>query len=370
MTFTRALAALAGVFVLVAWFANGSLAQSEGVVNGKTTEEVYKNIEVLKGIPADLLPPTMQFVAASLGQHCTFCHVRDAFEKDDKKEKRTARRMMQMVLAINRDNFEGRTEVTCYTCHRGHESPVRTPILSDSEPAAGLARELPEGGARRAQRPSAGQLLDRFVSAMGGAEALSKIASRFATGTVLARDGGRITVEMYSRGTDERVLITHTAKGDRSVGYTVNAGWILDPERGLHDMSSYDLEGARLENDLYLATHAQQIYTKWRLRRSEMIGDREAYALNGTAEGRAPLRLYLDRQTGLLLRVIHFTVTPLGRLPAQVDFADYRKLDGVEVPYRMTMTGRNSSTRVQFDRVQQNVPIEDSKFAKPSAAGR
>jgi hypothetical protein len=77
-------------------------------VAAKTTEQVYKNIQVLKRVPADQLIPSMQFVTASLGVHCDFCHVERAFEKDDKETKQTARKMMRMMFAINEDNFDGR----------------------------------------------------------------------------------------------------------------------------------------------------------------------------------------------------------------------------------------------------------------------
>ena len=86
--------------------------------NAKTAQQAFKNVQVLKDVPADDLVPGMQFVAASLGVECDFCHIRDAFEKDDKKTKQTARRMMQMVLNINQLNFQGSRKVTCYTCHR------------------------------------------------------------------------------------------------------------------------------------------------------------------------------------------------------------------------------------------------------------
>ena len=135
-------------------------------------------------------------------------------------------------------------------------------------------------------------------------------------------------------------------------------------------MTAIDLEGAKLENDLYLAILVKRIYTRWRVGRPEKIGDHDADVLNGSAEGLAPVRLYFDPQTGLLLRVIHYTVTPLGRLPAQVDFADYRDQDDVKVPYRMTMTQRNSSITVQFDQVRQNGSVEDSKFLKPASPRR
>src|ERR1700730_1248785 len=79
----------------------GARAQSAGVpatasAEPKKAEEQFKNIQILKGVPADQVMPAMQFIAASLGVGCEFCHVQGAFEKDDKKTKQTARKMMPM----------------------------------------------------------------------------------------------------------------------------------------------------------------------------------------------------------------------------------------------------------------------------------
>src|ERR1700752_5453909 len=93
----------------------------------KKAEEQFKNIQVLKGVPAEQIFPTMQFITASLGVECEFCHVQNAFEKDDKKNKQTARKMMEMMFAINADNFDRHREVTCYTCHRGNVQPMAIP---------------------------------------------------------------------------------------------------------------------------------------------------------------------------------------------------------------------------------------------------
>ena len=71
----------------------------------KLAEEEFKNIQALKGIPADQVIPSMQFIAASLGVECEFCHVAHANDKDDKKPKVTARKMIAMMMAINKDNF-------------------------------------------------------------------------------------------------------------------------------------------------------------------------------------------------------------------------------------------------------------------------
>ena len=370
----RARAALAGLIVMIGVPSRGLMVQSGGAAAaGKMTEEVYKNIQVLKGIPADQLPPTMQFVAASLGERCTFCHVEGANDKDDKETKQTARKMMQMVLAINKDNFNGRTQITCYTCHRGNESPVGTPVISDAGPAPEPPREAAAGGAGSGQPaagPTAAQLLDKYLAATGGADALAKISSRIAKGNVLAADGGKTPVEIYSKGSDKRVTITHAANGDRSTSYNGVSGWTTNAAGAPRDLSAADLEGSKLEDDLYLATHAQQIYSQWGVGRPEKVGGRDCYVLNGSAPGHVPVRLYLDQQTGMLLRMIHYTETPLGRLPAQVDFADYRDQDGVKVPYRLILAGPRARTTVQFDQVQQNAAVDDSKFSKPAAPPR
>src|SRR5213075_2895361 len=143
----------------------------------KLAEEEFKNIQALKGIPAEQVIPSMQFIAASLGVECEYCHVAHANEKDDKKPKVTARKMINMMIAINKDNFEGHREVTCYSCHRGSADPVATPIITDEEPRA-ASGEGKKPGEAKASLPAADQLLDKYLAAIGGAVALQKITSR------------------------------------------------------------------------------------------------------------------------------------------------------------------------------------------------
>ena len=144
-------------------------------------EQVFKNIQVLKGTPANQIVPAMQFISNSLGVECDFCHVRGAFEKDDKKPKQTARKMIQMQMAINRDNFKGEREVTCYSCHRGAENPVGVPIIAEEEPK----RPEPEKAeATLPALPTPDEILNKYVEAVGGAAALEKIHSRVEKGTI------------------------------------------------------------------------------------------------------------------------------------------------------------------------------------------
>ena len=86
-------------------------------------EQKYKNIQLLKGIPSDRLTKIMFAFKASLGVDCTYCHIKDQFEKDDKPQKQTARKMIQLVRDTNA-KLGSTTRVTCFTCHRGQIRPA------------------------------------------------------------------------------------------------------------------------------------------------------------------------------------------------------------------------------------------------------
>src|SRR5215471_16833646 len=131
---TRKFAAIVSVLLVIfVGSAMNSNLRAQSTLAPKKAEEQFKNIQVLKGIPADQVFPTMQFIAASLGVECDFCHVQNAFEKDDKKPKQTARKMMEMMFAINKENFQGNREVTCYSCHRGSANPAAIPAVMTEE---------------------------------------------------------------------------------------------------------------------------------------------------------------------------------------------------------------------------------------------
>lgn len=86
-------------------------------------ENKFKNIKVLKGIPADRLESIMFAFRASLGVDCTHCHIKDQWEKDARETKQVARKMIQMTRDINKQYVEGLGRVTCFTCHRGQVKP-------------------------------------------------------------------------------------------------------------------------------------------------------------------------------------------------------------------------------------------------------
>jgi photosynthetic reaction center cytochrome c subunit len=341
-------------------------SQGSAAEPAKLAEEQFKNIQALKGIPADQVVPSMQFISASLGVECEYCHVHGAMEKDDKKPKVTARKMIAMMMAINKDNFEDRRDVTCFSCHRGTKDPVATPIISgeDARPDNAEGNKSGEG---EPALPAADHLLDKYLAALGGAEALQKISTRMQKGTVTAFGGERFPLEIYSKGSDKRVSIMHLKGGDSITAFNGNQGWLGVPGR-THIMSGAENAAARIDADLYFAVQVRSLYQKFRVEPGEKLDGHDTYLVVGRNEGQPPLRLYFDQQSGLLLRLVRYAETPLGRNPTQIDYADYRDAGGVKLPFRWTLARPGNRFTIQIDEIQQNVPVDDAKFVAPPPA--
>jgi hypothetical protein len=348
----------------------GALAQSTpphtpapAAAAPRLAEEEFKNIQALKDIPADQLIPSMEFISASLGVECEFCHVARAFEKDDKKPKVTARKMIGMVMAINKNNFEGNREVTCFSCHRGSTHPVGTPIITDEESKseAGEGKSPPT---EKSDFPAADQLLDKYLTALGGAEALHTVTSRVQKGTLTAFGGQHFPVDIYSKAPDKRVSIMHLPNGDSVTAFDGRQGWVTVAGHA-HMMSSAENDAARTDADLYLAARLKSLYQKSRVESGEKIDGHETYLVIGRNGGQPPLCFYFDQQSGLLLRLVRYAETPLGRNPTQIDYADYRDANGVKVPFRWTLSRPGNRFTIQVDQLLQNVVVDDAKFAQP-----
>lgn len=332
----------------------------------KLAGDEFKNLKVLKDVPADQIFPTMQFITASLGVECEFCHVREGqkmvFDKDDKKTKLTARKMMQMEFAIDKDNFKGHLEVTCYSCHRGASEPVGTPIISDEEPKPEAERGNPAAEAKPVL-PPADQLLDKYLNGIGGEAALLKVTSRVEKGEIAA-NGHQLPIEVYSKAPDKRISIMHMPNGESITAFDGKQGWLSNSGHA-HLMSAAENDAVRIDADIYFPSHVKTLYAKFTVHPGEKIDGHNTYLVVGHNEGQPPLRLYFDQQSGLLLRLVRYAETALGRNPTQIDYADYRDADGVTIPYRWTLARPGNRFTIQIDRVQQNLPVDDSKFTPP-----
>jgi len=342
-----------------------STQPSAGNAAPKTTEQVYKNIQILKGVLADQLIPAMQFITASLGVQCDFCHLENAFEKDDKETKQTARKMMRMMFAINKDNFDGHREVTCYACHRGAHKPVITPIISEDGGQFVAEEKMPREGPDTASLPTADQILGTYLQSVGGTAAAARISTRIQKGT-LTVGSEHFPVEVLAQAPAKRVTTVRFPGGDSVTGINGEEGWLTTPGHAADDMSPSERDAARMDAELFFPASLTLIFKELRVERPSRIDDREVYVLAGTRENVPPVELFFDQQSGLLVRVLRFEETPLGRNPTEIDYADYREEGGVKTPFRWTVSRPNGRFTIQIDRMQQNVPIGEDKFAKPA----
>src|SRR5713101_5831222 len=347
----------------IAWLSGAALAGGQAGPERKPpmAEEVFKNVQLLKGIPVDQFMGTMGFFSASLGMNCTDCHVDEsggnwAKYADDNARKQTARKMMQMVSAINRTNFGGRQVVTCNTCHRGNNRPNVMPslaLLYGTPPPD----EPGEPFAQAPGQPPADRVLDKYIQAVGGAERLAKLASFVAKGSYRGFDDqDKSALEVFAKAPGQRTTIVHTLSGDSTTTYDGRAGWIAAPETEkpvpLLAVTGQELDGVKLEAELWFPARIKQALSQWRVGARIVIGDREVQPVQGTTAQGGTATLCFDSESGLLLRLVRFAESPVGRIVTQVDYADYREVSGVRMPFRWTVSWLNGRSTFELSEVQ------------------
>lgn len=344
----------------------------------KPVEQVRKNIKVLTGLPDSQLIPVMNFISASLGRRCNFCHItdkgRDGYALDDKPEKNTARQMIKMVLDLRKQPFHGADEISCFTCHRGQTRPVNVPALPLPTPLPRPSATPAVPGAVPSPSPTpalptADEIYSKYIAAIGGQANVDKIKSRMVKGVVTQPNGGPITFESVQGAPDKFHVRATVAQGAVERGFNGTVGWEKTPG-GVRQLSSAEI--AQLQNSIGLLRHIRlkEQFTSMRARGTQLIGDRPTYVVIGTTADNRQERLFFDTVTGLLLRRISYTPMLLGMIPEQIDFEDYRDVDGVKIPFTVRVStievGNPVSTRT-FSEMKLNVPVNEANFNMPAA---
>jgi photosynthetic reaction center cytochrome c subunit len=325
----------------------------------KTAEQAYKNIQALQGIPASGMTQAMAFISGSLGVSCSHCHIVGQFDKDEKPAKETARQMIRMMQRINQEHFGGKTTVNCQTCHQGRLRPVAIPTIAsgDAPPRSEPSPTL----------PSADQVLDRYVDAVGGRAAIEKISTRISKGTFQG-PGVRATVERIQKTPARLLIIVQFPKGTSSFGVNGSRGWEKGPGSAPAREAPPDDENVapfQWDADLHRDLKLRELYTKVSVTTQETIGSVSAWVVEAESRRGQTEKLYFDSQTGLLLRRLQIRGSPLGPLPLQMDFGDYREVDGVKVPFFSRWARPDVTLTFQYDEVRHNLPVEDARFEKP-----
>jgi hypothetical protein len=335
-------------------------AQDKSAPQEKTAEQVFKNIQVFKGVPASQLDADMAFISGSLGVRCNYCHA-GSFEKDDKSTKQTARQMIRMVFDLNRGSFKGEGAVSCYTCHRGQPRPVSVPAVGQN-----LWQPLNQASKPDAPLPGVDEILERYVQAVGGRQAIERVTSRVWKGSRVGADGVLVPEEVYAKAPNKLLTVTSYPNQVFRTGFDGTGGWAMSSQ-GARALNEGLLAQLRREAEFYKETRLKEMYPKMFVLGRAAVGEREAYVVEATpADGGSPERLFFDVQTGLLVRKYSEAKTALGQFPTQTDYEDYRDVDGVRLPFtiRWAIPGRAWGRKVT--EVKQNVPLDDAQFDPPA----
>jgi len=375
---------------------------------GPTAGEKYVNIQVLKDIPATQLHDTMLYIEAATATTCQFCHVKNdagewAFDKDDRTNKKTAREMIVMTRAINAQSFKGQPEVTCQTCHQGRRSPGSTPQLAQmatpeqlaaraaagpggpgapggapgqppaagtagQPPAAGAPGQPPSGGApgqQRARVPSetVDDVIAKLVQSAGGADALKKLTGLVAKGTATNRMG-QTSPASFEETAKGQYRLSIDGQIPTARAYDGTAAWSLNADK-VRNLEGIEAAAVALAADMVLPLQVKDRYQGLTVRAYSRIDGKDVIAMQGRPSPIASETLFVDRTTGQLLRRSISLITPLGRLPMQIDYSDFRAVGGVTLPYAIKMTDWESITDLKISDVTLNPKIDPSRFAKP-----
>jgi photosynthetic reaction center cytochrome c subunit len=371
----------------VAWAMSDTVASAAGQAAGQPAaaadrpqmaEQVFKNIQALKGIPVDAFLDTMGIMSAALGFDCSECHTGAGTDtvkwEFDTPKKRTARRMVAMVAAINKEHFPGRQMVTCWTCHRGRDIPVVMPSIDTvyGEPAMepDLIINRPFQG-----EPTPDQIIDKYLAALGGAQRLAAITSFVATGTSegFRGFGGGGDVQIFAKAPDQRATTIRFAKStgreDAIRTFDGRNGWVATPLAVVREypLGGSELDGAKLDAQLSFPAQIRQALTRLRVGPPDVINDREVHVVQGTGSRGLTATLYFDKESGLLVRMVRFGTSPIGPAPTQVDFADYRDVGstGTKMPFRWTFGWLDGRDTFELKDVRVNIPIDQAVFGRP-----
>ena len=220
-----------------------------------------------------------------------------------------------------------------------------------------------------AAMPTADQVLDHYVQAIGGRAAWMKLTSRVSKGSIEipAMDNLTGTLEIHEKAPNSMLAVINLGGGAFRQGFDGSTAWSDNPRDGLRVLSGGELDDARREADFYHPLELRKNYTKLAVTGIVRVNEHDTYVVEGAREKGAPDKMYFDVQSGLLVRSVNQRYTPDGLTEFQADVEDYTAQDGVKLPFTVRQSGGGSAFVIHFTEVQHNVQLADAQFAKPAA---
>lgn len=378
-------------------------------MQGKTAGQFYKNVKVLKDLPAVEIHPAMEYITVALGVGCPYCHDMRKIDDDGKPTKRSARNMMQMMFALDNTAFGGKREVTCYTCHRGapigasaellpgQKPPMEPPATNDMfaniaipnltlDANMGPVRPAPGDPPIIAPNPNAPKpapvtlpsvddVLSKYEQAIGGAAAVKKASTVVAKGTVEMMvpnppgvggppQMGHPAVEIDRKAPDKAVQTIQMPNGPAMQGYDGAMGWLAGAVG--RELMGGELQTVQDWAEFIPAQEFKEEHNNARVAAADKINGHDVYVVTGVAKNGSGLdRLYFDTQSGLLVRAVTNMNSVLGSFPETTDFDDYRDVSGVKMAHTVKVLSPEGDRTYKFDSIEINAPVEDAKFQQP-----
>jgi hypothetical protein len=362
---------------------------------GQLAPEYFKNIKVLKSVPADQLRTQMEYFTASLGVQCNFCHVQGQFDSDDNPRKDRARKMMAMVDRFN-GNPANDVTLTCATCHHNRVPPERTPTLAvnmsqaeaDAAAAARAARAGGPGGAGGGGGQGRGQgggqgrgggrgpapepkptetadaVIAKYVQALGGQAALAAAKTRVLEGAQTTRDLQTQPIKVQEKVTGEYRIDVATTPNPTTRASSPAGAWATGFGPNARDLEGVQAAQVSRATDFGLGLNAKTVYSSFDVRRYETIDGKRSIVIDATRGPVVTESLYFDLESGLLLRRLVQTKTAYGNLAEQVDYGDYKEAGGIKIPFTIRYATWNQVTTAKFVDAKVNAQIDDAVFAK------
>lgn len=342
------------------------------VLAATTARAEQKNVQVLTNLSDSQLILAMGDMAASLGTNCGFCHAFDEttkrldFASEAKPEKKTGREMIRMVLDINEKNFKGRPIVGCYTCHLGKENPASTVKLPLPPPVRPKPGEAEAREAERKTYPSAKEVLAKYIAAIGGEPALKKLTSAPMTAKAERIDpaGKSMPIEIYNAG--GKMLVRATpAEGPAMITVAGPESSWMQGRQGVRTVTGAD-------NTLNLmVAHSYQPVTSLpenaRVFGKDTIDGHETWSVGAQIDEHTRERVWFDAATGLALRRVVTVDSPVGRIPTQADYEDYREANGVKVPFvvRISSVSESQNATRKYTSIEYGAHVDEKMFEPP-----
>ncbi|MFN3683649.1 MAG: hypothetical protein ACK41F_06895 [Fimbriimonadaceae bacterium] len=221
------------------------------------------------------------------------------------------------------------------------------------------------------QAPAAGitaeQVLDKAIAASGGKETIAKIKTAVLRATMEApMQGLKGSVVTYVKAPNKiRVETDIEGIGKTIQGFDGKVAWSKDPIQGLRKLEGAE-KAAMARNSSIVSTDWRQFYTKATYVGLEKFGDKDVHVIELTPKGAKPIRQFFDAETFLLLKQTGVQEGPMGEMPFEAYFSDYKEVDGLKLAMKQVVKVGPIEIQITMKEIKQGLPVDDKLFAMPA----